>query len=111
MVFRVLVFMELFLQYFNVVLFCLTEDGAWRVKRSVLLNLISILEVDELAIWAGLMRASTPVTLFSSALICLSVCRCCIRDLEAYSLLGGGVPIPDHRLSRSLDSVPLFSLI
>ena len=45
--------MELFLQYFNVVLFCLTEDGAWRVKRSVLLNLISILEVDELAIWCG----------------------------------------------------------
>ena len=39
------------------------------------------------------------------------VCWSGLRDLEAYSLLGGGVPIPEHRLSRSLDSVPLFSLL
>ena len=43
--------------------------------------------------------------------ICLSVCRSGLRDLEAYSLLGGGVPNPDHLLSRSLYSVPLFSLL
>ena len=41
----------------------------------------------------------------------LSVCWTGLRDLKAYSLLGGGVPIPEQRLSRSLDSVPLFSLL
>ena len=41
----------------------------------------------------------------------LSVCRSGLQDLKAYSLLGGGVPIPEHRLSRSLDSVPIFSLL
>ena len=41
----------------------------------------------------------------------LSVCWTGLRDLEAYSLLGGGIPIPEQRVSRSLDSVPLFSLL
>ena len=36
----------------------------------------------------------------------MSACGAGIRDLEAYSLLGGGVPVPEHRLSRSLDYVP-----
>ena len=40
----------------------------------------------------------------------LSVCRSGLWDLEAYSLLGSGVPVPEHRLSRSLDSVPTFRL-
>ena len=41
----------------------------------------------------------------------MSVCRSGLRDLEACSLLVGGVPIPEHRLSRSIDSVPIFSLL
>ena len=64
-----IVFLALFIQHFNVVLFRLAEYWAWKVKRSVVINLISILEVDELSIWAGLIMASTPVTLSSSALI------------------------------------------
>ena len=41
----------------------------------------------------------------------MSVCWSGLRDLEAYSLLGGGVPIPEQRLRRYLDSVPIFSLL
>ena len=37
----------------------------------------------------------------------MSVCRTGLRDLIAYSLLGSGIPIPEQRLSRDLDSVPL----
>ena len=43
--------------------------------------------------------------------ISMSVCRSGLRYLEAYSLLGVGVTNPEHWLSRSLDSVPLFSLL
>ena len=38
----------------------------------------------------------------------LSVCGSGLRDTIAYSLLGGGVPYPEHRLNWSLDSVPIF---
>ena len=38
--------------------------------------------------------------------VCLSVCGSGLRDPVAYSLLGGGVPYPEHRLHWSLDSVP-----
>ena len=44
----------------------------------------------------------------STMCVCLSVCWSGLRDLKAYSLLGGGVPIPEQRLRQSLDSVPLF---
>ena len=37
---------------------------------------------------------------------CLSVCRSGILVPIAYSLLGGGVPIPEQRLYWTLDSVP-----
>ena len=30
--------------------------------------------------------------------VCLFVCRSGLRDPVAYSLLGGGVPYPEHRL-------------
>ena len=36
----------------------------------------------------------------------LSVCGSGLRHPVAYSLLGGGVPYPYHRLHWSLDSVP-----
>ena len=38
--------------------------------------------------------------------VCLSVCRSGHRYPIAYSLLGGGVPYPEHRLHWSLGSVP-----
>ena len=38
----------------------------------------------------------------------ISVCWTGLQDLPAYSLLGGFVPIPEQRLGRSLDSVPLI---
>ena len=41
----------------------------------------------------------------------LSVCGSGIRDPIAYSLLGGGVPYPEHRLNWSLDSVPMFRFL
>ena len=41
----------------------------------------------------------------------MSVCWSGTRALGAYSLLGGGVPIPEQRLRRALDSFPLFSLL
>ena len=41
----------------------------------------------------------------------LSVYGSGLRYLGVYSLLGGGVPNPEHRLSRSLDSVSIFSLL
>ena len=37
----------------------------------------------------------------------LSVCGPGLRDLESYSLLGGGVPNPEHRLRRSVGYVPI----
>ena len=37
----------------------------------------------------------------------MSVCRSGIRVPIAYSLLGGGVPIPEQRLCWTLDSVPI----
>ena len=40
--------------------------------------------------------------------VCLSVCRSGHRYPIAYSLLGGVVPYPEHRLKWSLDSVPIF---
>ena len=40
----------------------------------------------------------------------MSVCGSGLQDPKDYSLLGGGVPVPEHRLSRSLDSVPIFRL-
>ena len=39
--------------------------------------------------------------------VCLSVCRSGLRVPIAYSLLGGGVPIPEQRLCWTLDSVHL----
>ena len=39
-------------------------------------------------------------------LVCLSVCRSGLQVPIAYSLLGGGVPIPEQRLCWTLDSVP-----
>ena len=41
----------------------------------------------------------------------LSVCASGLRDPIAYSLLGGGVPYPEHRLNWSLDSVPIFRFL
>ena len=41
----------------------------------------------------------------------LSVCGSGLRDPVAYSLLGGGVPYPEHRLHWSLDSVPIFMFL
>ena len=43
-----------------------------------------------------------------SYILCLSVCRSGHRDPKDNSLLGGGVPFPEHRLKRSLESVPLI---
>ena len=37
----------------------------------------------------------------------LSVCWSGLHDPIAYSLLGGGVPIPEQRLCVTLDSVPI----
>ena len=65
----VLVLLALSRQHVNFVMFRLDEDGAWKVKRSVVLNLNSILEGDELAIWASLIRAYTPITFYSSFLM------------------------------------------
>ena len=41
----------------------------------------------------------------------LSVCGSGLRDPIAYSLLGGGVPYPEHRLNWYLDSVPMFKFL
>ena len=41
----------------------------------------------------------------------MSVCGSGLRVPIAYSLLGGGVPIPEQRLCWTLDSVPIFSLL
>ena len=41
----------------------------------------------------------------------VSVCGYGLRDPIAYSLLGGGVPYPEHRLNWSLDSVPMFKFL
>ena len=41
----------------------------------------------------------------------LSVCGSGLGDPIAYSLLGGGVPYPEHRLNWSLDSVPMFKFL
>ena len=43
--------------------------------------------------------------------ICLSICGSGLRDPVAYSLLGGGVLYPDHRLHWSLESVPIFRFL
>ena len=43
--------------------------------------------------------------------VCLSVCWTGLHGPIAYSLLGGGIPIPEQRLCGTLDSVPLFSLL
>ena len=50
------------------------------------------------------MDTSSPTPLSSSA---LSVCWSGLHGPIAYSLLGGGVPIPEQRLCGTLDSVPL----
>ena len=41
----------------------------------------------------------------------LSVCGSGLRDPIAYSLLGGDVPYPEHRLNWYLDSVPIFRFL
>ena len=41
----------------------------------------------------------------------LSVCGSGLRDPIIYSLLGGGVPYPEHQLNWSLDSVPMFKFL
>ena len=41
----------------------------------------------------------------------MSVCGSGLRYPIAYSLLGGGVPVPDNRLNWSLDSVPIFKFL
>ena len=43
--------------------------------------------------------------------VCLSVCGSGLRDIIAYSLVGGGVPYPEHRLNWSLDSDPMFKVL
>ena len=43
--------------------------------------------------------------------ICLSVCWSGIHGPIVYSLLGGGIPIPEQRLCGTIYSVPLFSLL
>ena len=40
-----------------------------------------------------------------------SVCGSGLRDPVAYSLLGGGVPYPEHRLHWSIDSVPYIMFL
>ena len=41
----------------------------------------------------------------NQASVCLSVCSSGLRVPIAYSLLGGGVPIPEQRIYWTLDSV------
>ena len=43
--------------------------------------------------------------------VCLSVCGSGLRYPIAYSLLGDGVPYPEHRINWSLDSVPMFKFL
>ena len=41
----------------------------------------------------------------------LSVCGSGLRDPITYSLWGGGVPYPEHRLHWYLESVPIFRFL
>ena len=57
--------------------------------------------------WCG-NYLNTPSDFNVELSVCLSVCRSGLRVPIAYSLLGGGVPIPEQRICWNLDSVPLI---
>ena len=80
-------------------------DVWYKYERSVRIHINGLVSERDFAIWIPfgdvINRRSDRYHKY-----CLSVCRSGLRVPIAYSLLGGGVPIPEQRLYWTLDSVP-----